>query len=47
VQCKSARDKGLIFKNGKAVALGARAKEIRRDLNIYPGFKACLDGFEK
>jgi secreted trypsin-like serine protease len=47
VQCKSARDRGLIYKNGKAVALGARAKEIRRDLNVYPGFKACLSGFEK
>ena len=47
LQCKSARDKGLIFNQGKAVSIGVRAKEIRKDLNIYPGFKACLDGFEK
>ena len=46
-QCKSARDAGLIYKKGKAVTLGSKAAEIRRDLKTYPGFKACLDGFSK
>ena len=47
IQCKSARDSGLIYRQGKAVSIGVRAKEIRKDLNNYPGFKACLDGFNK
>jgi secreted trypsin-like serine protease len=46
-QCKSARDKGVILKQGKPLSLGKESKAIRRDLNTYPGFKACLDGFAK
>ena len=46
-QCTSARDTGLVYKKGKATALGSKAAELRRDLKTYPGFKACLDGFNK
>ena len=46
-QCTSARDAGLIYKNGKAGKLTMRAADLRRDLKTYPGFKACLDGFNK
>jgi hypothetical protein len=45
IQCKSARDKGVVIKQGKPVPIGKESKAIRRDLNTYPGFKACLDGF--
>lgn len=46
-QCTSARDKGVIYKNGKATQLGSNSETLRRDLNRYPGFNACLAGFLK
>jgi len=46
-QCSSARDKGVIYKNGKATPIGATKTNLRRDLKRYPGFSACLAGFIK
>jgi hypothetical protein len=46
-QCSSARDKGVINKNGKATLIGATSTNLRRDLKRYPGFNACLAGFSK
>jgi hypothetical protein len=46
-QCSSARDKGVIYKNGKATPIGATNTSLRRDLKRYPGFNACLAGFSK
>jgi Trypsin len=46
-QCTSARDKGLIYKNGKATPIVTGNTNLRRDLNRYPGFNACLSGFSK
>jgi hypothetical protein len=46
-QCSSARDKGVIYKNGKATPIGATSTNLRRDLKRYPGFNACLAGFSK
>lgn len=47
LQCASARDKGLIFKNGKLVSLGKNSAQIRESLKSASGFKACLNGFKK
>lgn len=44
-QCSTARDKGVISKNGKAAAVGAQNKNLRTDLKKTSGFKACLAGF--
>jgi hypothetical protein len=46
-QCTSARDKGVINKNGKAVSIGTANANLARDLKRYPGFNACLAGFMK
>jgi hypothetical protein len=46
-QCAAARDKGFIYKNGKATSLGDKAPILRRDLKTSQGFKACLAGFKK
>jgi len=46
-QCTTARDKGFIYKNGKATSLGKKAPTIRRDLKTSQGLKACLSGFKK
>jgi hypothetical protein len=46
-QCSSARDKGLIYKNGKLTAIGVTAAIIRNDLKTKAGFSACLEGFKK
>lgn len=45
-QCTSARDAGSIYKNGKLTKLKTLVRDLQRDLNTYPGFKACLDGFK-
>lgn len=46
-QCISARDKGMIFKNGKLVSLGKDSAQIRESLKTTAGFQACLNGFKK
>jgi hypothetical protein len=46
-QCTSARDNGQINVSGKAIALPSTYTNLRRDLNRYPGFNACLAGFLK
>lgn len=46
-QCISARDKGIIYKNGKATSIGLMATLIKRDLETFKGFQACLDGFRR
>lgn len=46
-QCSSARDKGVVYKNGKATSIGATNTNLGRDLKRYPGFNACLAGFIK
>lgn len=46
-QCTSARDKGLVFKNGKLISLGISETMIRNDLKTKAGYAACLKGFKK
>ena len=46
-QCRSARDKGLIYKSGKPIPLGSKAQSIRAILKTTSGFQACLDGFTR
>jgi hypothetical protein len=46
-QCSCARDKGVVYKNGKATSIGATNRNLRRDLKRSPGFNACLAGFSK
>jgi hypothetical protein len=46
-QCSSARNKGVIDKNGKATPISATNTNLRRDLKRSQGFNACLAGFIK
>jgi secreted trypsin-like serine protease len=45
-QCSSARDRGLIYRNGKITSIGSKEAAIRKDLRSKAGFAACLEGFK-